>query len=56
LERLKSLDKWLLIVKIEIDKKREEIKPVALYEEIVFNFPVKELVNPYNRRELKEFK
>ncbi|KLL05239.1 MAG: hypothetical protein MRERV_3c058 [Mycoplasmataceae bacterium RV_VA103A] len=30
--------------------KKEEVRPVALYEEIVFNFPVKEMVEMVNKR------
>ena len=31
-------------------RKKEEIKPIALYEEIIFNFPVKEIVDLHNKK------
>ena len=29
---------------------KEKIKPIALYEEVVFNFPVREIVDLHNRK------
>jgi len=31
-------------------KEKEEIKPIALYEKIVFDFPVKAMVDSYNKK------
>ncbi|WNE40390.1 MAG: hypothetical protein GBAus27B_000457 [Mycoplasmataceae bacterium] len=33
------------------EEKKEKIKPIALYEEIIFNFPVKEIVELNNNRQ-----
>lgn len=38
---------------IELQKsttEKEEVKPVALYEKIVFDFPVKEMIDLYSKR------
>ncbi len=35
------------------NNKKEEVRPIALYEEIVFNFPVKEIVNLQERKSVE---